>query len=120
MQTYLRSVLLALIVLPASVFLFSGAAAKRAIGKPVTLELQRQYSDKECTSGQISLEGKFIAYTLEVPWQGNIPLISSIPPGHYHGFIRTTVKDHWRVELTDVVFTENSIRAESAKISSAC
>jgi Family of unknown function (DUF5675) len=39
---------------------------------------------------------------LERPWEGNIPLISSIPAGTYHGFVKTKTKDRWRIELTDV------------------
>jgi hypothetical protein len=52
--------------------------------KSVRITLLRQHSGADCTSGQLILEGKPVAYTLERPWQGNIPLISSIPAGVYH------------------------------------
>jgi hypothetical protein len=68
----------------------------------VALSIQRQHSGSDCTSGQISIEGQVVAYTLERPWEGNIPLISSIPVGRYHGFVRTRTADRWRIELTDV------------------
>jgi hypothetical protein len=70
--------------------------------KPVDLSVQRQHSGKDCTSGQISIEGQIVGYTLERPWEGNIPLISSIPAGQYHGFVRKSTSDRWRIELTDV------------------
>jgi hypothetical protein len=70
--------------------------------KAIDLAIQRQHSGKDCTSGQISLEGQVVGYTLERPWEGNIPLISSIPGGRYHGFVRTKTADRWRIELTDV------------------
>ena len=68
---------------------------------PVVLKLIRQNSSGQCTSGQLAFDG-FIAYTLERPWQGNLPIISSIPMGTYHGYVRTRTRDRWRIELTDV------------------
>jgi hypothetical protein len=70
--------------------------------RPVKLKIVRLHSANDCTSGQILLEGAIVGYTLERPWEGNIPLISSIPIGRYHGFVRTETKDRWRIELTDV------------------
>jgi hypothetical protein len=71
-------------------------------GNAVRLKIVRQHSGKDCTSGQISIEGKLAGYTLERPWEGNIPLISSIPAGQYHGHVRTDTSDRWRIQLTDV------------------
>ncbi len=70
--------------------------------KAVSLTIHRQHKGSDCVSGQMDLDGQVVAYTLERPWEGNIPLISSIPAGHYHGFVRTRTKDRWRIELTDV------------------
>ena len=70
--------------------------------KPVDLLVQRQYSGRDCTSGQISIEGQIVGYTVERLWEGNFPLISSIPAGQYHGFVRKSTADRWRIELTDV------------------
>lgn len=73
-----------------------------ASGSPVTLTITRQHSDDKCTSGQIAINGKIVGYTLERPWVGNIPLISSIPQGKYIAFVRTQTKDRWRIELKNV------------------
>jgi hypothetical protein len=69
---------------------------------PLRLRIDRQHSGKDCTSGQIALEGNIVGYTLERPWEGNIPLISSIPAGSYHGHVRSRTNDRWRIELSDV------------------
>lgn len=45
---------------------------------------------------------KVIAYTLELPWRGNAPLVSSIPTGSYGGTLRYDHADRWRVQLTNV------------------
>jgi hypothetical protein len=82
--------------------LFVRANAQQESPRPVRIKIQRQHSGKDCISGQLSLEGDIVAYTLERPWEGNIPLISSIPAGRYSAFVRTETKDRWRIELTDV------------------
>ncbi len=69
---------------------------------PVVLTITRQHSDNSCVSGQISLNGKLMGYTLERRWEGDIPLISSIAAGSYNGFVRTDTKDRWRIELDNV------------------
>lgn len=90
-------------VLSAVVFSVLSARAMLAESpRPVQLKVLRMHSGKDCTSGQISMEGTIVGYTLERPWQGNIPLISSIPPGRYQGFVRTKTEDRWRIELVNV------------------
>ena len=78
------------------------SAVAIAAPEPVKLKIQRQHKGSDCTSGQISIEGTVAGYTLERPWQGNIPLISSIPEGRYHGYVRRNTSDRWRIELNDV------------------
>jgi hypothetical protein len=78
------------------------SAGVTAAPEPVKLKIQRQHTGTDCTSGQISIEGEIAGYTLERPWQGNIPLISSIPTGRYHGYVRKNTSDRWRIELSDV------------------
>lgn len=102
MKRRLTPFVIVVILLIVSAPLLFHATAKNDSARPVSLSLQRQHSGKDCTSGQLSLESQIVAYTLERPWEGNIPLISSIPTGHYHGFVRTKTKDRWRIELTDV------------------
>ena len=48
------------------------------------------------------MNGSVIAYALELPWQGNAPLISSIPDGTYSSVLRYDHADKWRIELTGV------------------
>jgi hypothetical protein len=66
------------------------------------LTLHRQYADANCTSGYLVVNGKIQAYTLERPWQGNAPLISSIPAGKYPAILRYDHTDQWRIELQGV------------------
>jgi hypothetical protein len=66
------------------------------------LTIARKYKTGICTSGYLAVNGKIIAYTLELPWQGNAPLISSIPDGGYPGILRYDHPDKWRIELTAV------------------
>lgn len=66
------------------------------------LTIARKYSDKNCTSGYLAVNDQIVAYTLERPWQGNAPLISSIPDGTYGGILRYDHADQWRIELTGV------------------
>jgi hypothetical protein len=81
---------------------FLSIAALPGAAQRVTLKIVRQHSNASCISGQISINGKIMGYTLERPWQGNLPLISSIPVGTYSAFVRTETKDKWRIELRDV------------------
>ena len=76
--------------------------AAKVEAQSVTITVTRQHMDKNCTSGQLTLNGKVLGYTLERPPEGNIPLISSVPAGSYHAFVRTETKDRWRIELTGV------------------
>ncbi|MGR9179741.1 DUF5675 family protein (plasmid) [Rhizobium leguminosarum] len=66
------------------------------------LTIARKYSGSNCTSGYLAVNDKIIAYTLEKPWQGNAPLISSIPDGTYGAILRYDHADKWRIELTGV------------------
>lgn len=67
-----------------------------------TLTIARKYKGKACTSGYLAVNGQIVAYTLELPWQGNAPSISAIPDGTYEGVIRYDHTDQWRIELNDV------------------
>jgi hypothetical protein len=83
---------------------FSGLAATFAKAEPAAfvLTIARKYKDAKCTSGYLAVNGNIIAYTLELPWQGNAPLISAIPDGTYGGILRYDHTDKWRIELTGV------------------
>ena len=69
---------------------------------PVVLTIERQHSADSCVSGQISLNGKLVGYTLERSWEGDIPFISSIVAESYTGFVRSDTKNRWRIELDNV------------------
>lgn len=89
-------------------FVFNGIAGTLtclvgpAAADDFTLTIARKYRDQKCTSGYLAVNGKIIAYTLELPWRGNAPLISSIPDGRYSGLLRYDHPDKWRIELKGV------------------
>lgn len=68
----------------------------------VTVRILRQHSDATCVSGQVSINNKIVAYSLERRFEGNIPLISSIEPGSYSAFVRHVSDRRWRIELKGV------------------
>lgn len=70
--------------------------------EPFALKIERKYAGADCTSGYLSINGSAQMYALEKPWKNNKPLISSIPPGTYHGNLRYDHADQWRIELADV------------------
>ena len=71
------------------------------------LTIARKYKTATCTSGYLAVDGNVIAYALELPWQGNAPLISSIPDGTYGGTLRYDHADAWRIQLTGVPGRDN-------------
>ena len=71
------------------------------------LTIARKYKGDNCTSGYLAVNGNIIAYTLELPWQDNAPLISSIPDGSYGGILRYDHPDGWRIQLTGVPGRDN-------------
>lgn len=81
-----------------------GTLATRSFAQAIDFKLTiaRKHRDANCTSGYLAVNGKIIAYTLERPWLGNAPLISSIPEGSYGATLRYDHPDKWRIELTGV------------------
>jgi hypothetical protein len=82
------------------IFLYGNG--KASFAEDFTLTIHRQYTSEQCTSGYLAVNGKIQAYTLELPWQGNKPEISSIPSGDYSANLRYDHPDKWRVELRNV------------------
>lgn len=78
------------------------ASASECFAEDFTLTIHRQYTSEQCTSGYLAINGEIKAYTLELPWQGNEPEISSIPSGEYSANLRYDHSDKWRIELRDV------------------
>jgi Family of unknown function (DUF5675) len=88
-----------LTILSAAVF---AVISTESYASDFTLTIHREYSDTNCTSGYLAVNGTIQAYTLERPWAGNKPAISAIPSGSYSGTLRYDHTDQWRIELTGV------------------
>jgi hypothetical protein len=54
------------------------------------------------TTGELFVNGKFIAHTLELPWENNRSYISAIPAGKYTAHLRYDKNDKWRLQLDNV------------------
>ena len=65
------------------------------------LTLKRQYFSSG-TNGILSLDGKEICRTIELPWRGNQRRISCIPEGTYLIRKRYSKKFRWHFELLGV------------------
>ena len=54
------------------------------------------------TNGKLECEGKFISYTIELPWKRNETKVSCIPEGKYFIRKRYSLKFKWHLEIYDV------------------
>jgi hypothetical protein len=84
--------------------MFVALTSTQGVAQPSEFKLTvaRKHRDSKCTSGYLAVNGKIITYTLELPWRGNAPLISSIPDGSYSAILRYDHPDTWRIELRGV------------------
>jgi hypothetical protein len=67
----------------------------------MTLFLTRTYFP-DGTNGKLEYEGKFICYTIELPWKQNETKVSCIPEGEYFISKRYSKKFHWHLEVVGV------------------
>lgn len=67
-----------------------------------TLEVIRVLGQDDCTLGQLFVNGVALAYVLELPWNGNKPMISSIPPGKYELSMHYDTKKRMRLHVDGV------------------
>jgi hypothetical protein len=67
----------------------------------MVLILTRKYFP-DGTNGKLECEGKFICYTIELPWKENEKRVSCIPEGEYFLRKRYSRKFAWHVELVAV------------------
>ena len=67
----------------------------------MVLELSRTYFP-DGTNGKLECEGKFICYTIELPWKNNETKVSCIPDGKYFIKKRYSRKFKWHLEVIDV------------------
>lgn len=54
------------------------------------------------TNGKLESDGKFICYTIELPWKENETKVSCIPEGEYVIRKRYSRKYNWHLEVVDV------------------
>ncbi|MEZ7499601.1 DUF5675 family protein [Flavobacterium sp. Arc3] len=66
------------------------------------IQLQRTYFPNG-TNGKLECEGKFICYTIELPWKENEKRVSCIPEGKYFIKKRYSNKFKWHLEVTNVM-----------------
>jgi len=83
------------------VFLLLGFAST-AYAEEFVITVLRTSENSKSVTGELLVNGSFVCHTLELPWQGNISFISSIPSGNYSGKLRYDKDDKWRIELRDV------------------
>ena len=67
----------------------------------MVLILTRKYFP-DGTNGKLECEGKFLCYTIELPWKENEKKISCIPEGEYFLRKRYSRKFAWHLELVAV------------------
>lgn len=53
------------------------------------------------TNGKLESDGKFICYTIELPWKENETKVSCIPEGEYVIRKRYSRKYNWHLEVVD-------------------
>ncbi|RKS03097.1 DUF5675 family protein [Flavobacterium sp. 102] len=54
------------------------------------------------TNGKLECNGKFICFTIELPWKDNLPKVSCIPEGKYFIVKRYSAKYRWHLEIVGV------------------
>ena len=67
----------------------------------IVLILSRTYFP-DGTNGKLECEGKFMCYTIELPWKNNEKRVSCIPEGKYFIRKRYSQKFKWHIEVIDV------------------
>lgn len=65
------------------------------------LVLSRTYFS-DGTNGKLECKGRFICYTIELPWHDNAKRVSCIPEGEYVLRKRYSKKFRWHIEVVDV------------------
>lgn len=56
----------------------------------------------EGTNGKLECNGRFVCYTIELPWLDNAKSVSCIPEGEYLLRRRYSTKFQWHIEVVDV------------------
>ncbi len=71
------------------------------------ITINRTSVNSHSITGELYVDGKFICYTLELPYRDNKSSVSSIPAGNYGGNLRYDHTDKWRIELTGTESRKN-------------
>lgn len=92
------------VIVVALISIGSGEAHATSTDEPVfEIKVSRNMTCKdESTIGRLTVDGKVVGRTLELPWRNNEPGISRIPAGTYSANMRTDGKRGWRLQLKDV------------------
>ena len=70
--------------------------------RTLMIVVDRKRSHPRSMGGDLSVDGKFVCHTLELPWRWNEKNVSCIPPGEYAAFLRYDKPDGWRIQLLAV------------------
>ncbi|KIC91317.1 DUF5675 family protein [Flavihumibacter solisilvae] len=65
------------------------------------LLLEREYHSSG-TNGILSCEERFLCFTIELPWRGNVRLKSCIPEGLYQLVLRFSERHRYHLQVKDV------------------
>ena len=65
----------------------------------MNLRIERTQRYPKSIGGKLYVDGKYVCYTLEIPWRWNLKNRSCIPPGKYTCFWR---HDKGRIQLQDI------------------
>lgn len=88
-------------MLAIAIFLLAGPAESQS---DLNIRILRTSENTGSVTGELYVNGKFIAHTLELPWQNNKSYISSIPSGSYKAIVRYDKSDQWRLQLEGVPY----------------
>lgn len=76
--------------------------ASASYAADLKIKIVRTSENLSSTTGELFVNGQFVAHTLELPWQNNQSYISSIPAGTYKAILRYDKNDRWRLQLLNV------------------
>ncbi|MBP8242197.1 MAG: hypothetical protein KAX36_07455 [Thermoflexales bacterium] len=66
------------------------------------IRILRTSENGSSQTGELFVDGKMVAHTLELPWKNNQSYVSSIPTGTYRAIVRYDKTDQWRFQLESV------------------
>lgn len=77
--------------------------SQTALAQPtLDITIVRTSGNASSTTGELFVDGRFVAHTLELPWRNNQSYVSAIPAGSYAAHLRFDKPDGWRLQLDNV------------------